>query len=155
MRRPLLVVLILVAQSVLAQEPPPAQNPPEPARPAPAQTQAAPKPGHPLDPADVDVLSGKNKALSSGAYGYAASPSLYWSYPLGRGAYSSTRPFGNRSFSSLPGLPLLRRGFGARSFFLFDTRRLFSPSLFFFNGGRSGPSFFFSAPVRSRFSFHR
>lgn len=156
MRKLLLVVLLLAGQSLLAQEPPPAQKPPEQTAPAPAQPQAAPKLGHPLDPADVDVLTGKNKAPASGAYGYSATPYLYLNYPLGQAAYGSSRPFGNRSFASLPAMPFFRSGFRARSLFFFDTRNLFSPRLFFSGFGRTGTStFFFSTPARPAFHFRR
>lgn len=80
--------------------PKPEQKPPEDAQkspPAPAKTwkspyPPAPKPGHALDPADVDTLTGKNKTQPySGSYGVLVDP---------YGGYGS-----NRSIFTTPGEP--------------------------------------------------
>jgi hypothetical protein len=79
---------------------PPKQEPPAPAAQQPAEPElkytpssvapkpqkslvppSAPKPGHPLDPADVDVLTGKNKPSSQRGYGVLVDPYLGYGYP--------------------------------------------------------------------------
>ena len=90
MRRfsPLLVVLLALA--AFAQSAP--QNSSEPQQSGPQNNYGvppAPKPGHPLDPHDVAILTGKagNSAPQQGQY---ATPQLYYSYPTGGSMFSQS-----------------------------------------------------------------
>ncbi len=155
MRRALWIVMILTAQGVFAQETPPAQKRSEETR-APrgqSQAQAAPKPGHPLDPADVDVLTGKAKPSGAPGYRSEAAPYPYASYPVNVAGYVPGRALGSSSLASPPFTPLL---FGrGRSFFLIGNATGFGRSPFFFRRGRSGSSTFFFTPARPGFFFFR
>jgi hypothetical protein len=101
---------------------------------APAENSAAkpaPKKGHPLDPADVAVLTGKDRPSGTN-YRYGGSPYVYADFPSGgsvfTGGSTATRPLisplflhrGGRTdvllFTDLPVVP--RRSF----FFLSGTR---------------------------------
>jgi hypothetical protein len=152
MKRVLFFFLVLCAPGLLAQESPPAQNRPEQPAVAESRTQAAPAPqlGHPLDPADVDVLTGKTKAPTNAAprvdpYAYAA----YSGYPVNVASRSASR-LGRTSG------PLLLAGrAGNRSFFVIGNTGGLVPPLFFFTRGRGTGSTFFFAPVRTGFFFHR
>ena len=153
------VLLMLAAPAfVLAQEtqqsqPPKApekpaveeQKAPEPLKPAPtaaeklrAQFPPAPKPGHPLDPADVDVLTGKTKSSNPyGIYGarYAVDPYSGFGYQMGATRF-------NPSIFSTPGGSMLS-GFdffdtGGRRFSLFNNSRGGMPILFFNHGANRG-----------------
>jgi hypothetical protein len=94
----LLVVLIWVSLTALAQSPPQNSN-------APAQTPEqsrwkAPAPGHPLDPADVAILTGKaNGAARPAGYAYSAYPAYapgwqpnWFGTPLFTPVTNATRP---------------------------------------------------------------
>jgi hypothetical protein len=111
---------------------------------------AAPKLGHPLDPADVDTLTGKNKSsTTSGSY---AAPYVYASYRLGNELYGNSRGFGSSgAFTFGNGRFFGRRGFEGELFFFdglaFTGRREFS------FGGGFGTGIFKPAPARPRFSF--
>ena len=156
MRRALWIVMILTAHGVLAQETPPAQNRSEETRAArgQSQAQAAPKLGHPLDPADVDVLTGKTKPSEAPGYRYEVAPSPYASYPVNVAGYVRGRALGSNSLAP-PFTPLLfGRGRG-RSFFLIGNTTGFSRSLFFLSRGRTGSSTFFFTPARPGFFFFR
>ena len=153
MRRALWIVMILTAQGVFAQETPPAQNRSEETRAAQGQSQAqaAPKPGHPLDPADVDVLTGKTKPSGAPGYRYGVAPSPYASYPVNVAGYVPGRALGSNSLVSPPFTPLLFGRVRGRSFFLTGNTTGFSRSLFFFSRGRTGSSTFFFTPAHPGF----
>src|SRR5574337_1489133 len=123
MKKTLLIVLILSAQRLLAQGSPPAPNRPEEPQQAQAQptATAAPKPGHPLDPADVDVLTGKTKAprnaghvVEVSPYGYAG----YAGYPVNVAQYSPSQFARVTTATQPPFVPLLFGRAGNRSFLL-------------------------------------
>ncbi len=156
MRRALLIVVILTAQGLLAQETPPARNRPEetPAAPAQTQPQAAPTLGHPLDPADVDVLTGKTKNSGAPGYRYQA-PYPYASYPLSAPGYVPSRALGANPLASPLFPPRLFGRFGGRNFFFIGNTRGFGSPLFFFSRGRTDSSTFFFAPARPSFFFFR
>jgi hypothetical protein len=161
------IFLLLVAPAVvLAQEPQQSpQKPPEkstaetqnaeqkPARPLTtaekirAQQPPAPKPGHPLDPADVDVLTGKTKPSNPyGAYG-----NRFYVDPYSGQAYSF---YGARTGDSVLSSPtgLFSGTFGdpgTRPFSVRNSFRTGTPILFFHRGATrrfvflgSGFSFF-------------
>jgi hypothetical protein len=157
MRKLLLIVLILSARSALAQEAASTtQNPPEENRAT--QTQAkpaeAPKPGHPLDPADVDVLTGKNKAGVQSLYGYGAQVTPYLSYSLGDYGSAGSRMY-DGGLNRLPILPLLGRHSRALDFFLFDSSSFVGPRRFFFNHRAAANSFFFFSGFGGRGGFRQ
>jgi hypothetical protein len=130
MKAALLAALLLVALAALSQQ----NSQPYPQQPrqagdnqnnsndaaAPVAT-AAPQPGHPLDPADVDVLTSKNKPQPyhaapyysiGGGYGYgmgygAMNRGLLWNQ-RGFGAFT---PFGPATFGAGSGLVFFGRGF--------------------------------------------
>lgn len=153
MKRALFVVLVFCAPGLLAQETGRAQNRPEqPAAVEPRpQAAPAPQPGHPLDPADVDILTGKNKVPSTPAYrvdpyAYAA----YNGYPVNVATWSASR------FTRTTTSPFFLAGrAGNRSFFVIGNTGGFVPPLFFFARGRGTGSAFFFAPVRPGFFFLR
>jgi len=120
MKAALLAAVLLIASAALAQQAP--YSPQEQPATSPADTaSAAPQLGHPLDPADVDILTGKNKPENRRGYAqpyYSVSP-----YGYGGSGYRGM----NRSFG------LLNRRtpfgfFGAGSGLVFFGRGLFSPS---------------------------
>lgn len=86
MKRALIVAALLASPLIMAQqEDAPAPEPTQTVNSE--QPGSAPKLGHPLDPADVDVLTGKNKASSASAYGQYAYPgTLGYGYGYGYGA---------------------------------------------------------------------
>ena len=147
--------LVLAQESQQTQPPRPPEKPAAeaqkaPEQPAPAQTPAArlraqfppaPKPGHPLDPADVDVLTGKSKPANPyGIYGarVAVDPYSGFGYPL-----SGSR-FGPSIFTTPGGSALPPFAFGevsGRRFSLLNGSRAGMPILFFNHG--SGRSFIF------------
>ncbi len=106
---------------------------------------AAPTPGHPLDPADVAVLTGKSRAGSAPAY---TSPQVYFDPTPFAGTYSGDAAgFGGRSFGAFGGSRRSGFVFGAGSFspFFFPVRRnafLIRSGPFFFGSG--GGFVFFS-----------
>jgi hypothetical protein len=81
MMKALVVALGLVfVPGLIAQEQEPATPAEEPRQTTgSANASPAPKPGHPLDPADVDVLTGKDRARKNpyGVYGYGGPGSMY------------------------------------------------------------------------------
>ncbi len=145
MRKVVLIVVILTGQSLLAQETPPAQNGSEGTRTAQgkSQAQAAPKLGHPLDPADVDGLTGKTRTNGAPGYRYGAAPYPNAGYPVNVAGYLPSRSLGNNSLASPPLAPLLFGRANGRSFFFIGNTAGFSPPLFFFTRGRARSSFFF------------
>jgi len=155
MRKLILIVLILTAQNLLAQQEPPPNNQEEP-RPAqqaqqPPQAQEAPKLGHPLDPADVDILTGKTKASGASGYGtYAAAPYAPVSYPVNVAEYSASRSLG---WNSLASPPFAFGRFNGSNFVIGGTAGFGPP--FLFGRGRFGVNNFFFAPARPGFFFFR
>ncbi len=152
MKKALLVALVICAPGLLAQETGPAQNRPEQPAAVEPRPQAAPAPqlGHPLDPADVDILTGKNKVPSIPAYrvdpyAYAA----YSGYPVNVAPWSASR------FTRTTSPFFLAGRAGNRSFFVIGNTGGFVPPLFFFARGRGTGSPFFFAPVRPGFFFLR
>lgn len=163
MKKALLMALILAATALLAvngllaRQEPAAQNQSEEPRPAQpqAQPQAAPKLGHPLDPADVDVLTGKTKAGRAPGYGNAAAPYPYMSYPVNVADYAPSRSLGWNSPASPPFVPLAFGRFNRQNFFVIGNTTSIGPPLFFFGRGRTGLNTFFFAPARPGFGFFR
>ena len=158
MRRALWVVVILMVQGVFGQETPPAQNRSEetPAAREQSQAQAAPKLGHPLDPADVDVLTGKTKPSRAPGYRSEAAPYPYSSYPINAAGYLPARFLQSNSLTPPPFSALLFRRARGRSFFPIGNTTRFGSPLFFFSRGHTGSStFVFFAPARPSFFFFR
>ena len=166
MTKTLLAVLVLaMAAPVLAQtqEKPqaPARTEEQSAALAPAQAKPAPKLGHPLDPADVDVLTGKasrnagaNRPVEVLPYGYGG----YAGY--GRfGAYSiGTSRFGGSQFAPVGGsaqplfAPIAFGRAGNRSFFVVGNTSSFGAPFFFFSRGHRTRSLGLFPPAGPRFS---
>lgn len=147
-RKTLLIILIWMVQGVLAQERPPTPKQPEEtgAMQGQSQAQPAPKLGHPLDPADVDVLTGKTK--TSGARGDRpeAAPYPSMSYPVNAAGYLPSRSLRSSSLFSLPFAPrVFGRAHGRSSLLLGDTTG-FAPPLFLFTRGHIGSGNFASFP---------
>ncbi len=153
MKKALFAFLVLCAPALLAQETQPVQNRPEQPAAAEPRPQVAPAPqlGHPLDPADVDVLTGKNKAHIAPAYrvdpyAYGA----YSGYPVNVAPWSASR------LTRTTAGPLFLAGrAGNRSFFVIGNAGGFVPPLFFFTRGLGTGGGFFFAPVRPGFFFFR
>jgi hypothetical protein len=159
-----ILVMLAAPAFVLAQETQPSQPPkppekpaaeaqkaPEPPAPAPspaaklrAQFPPAPKPGHPLDPADVDVLTGKNKSSNPyGPYGSRVMVDPYsgFGYPMG-GTRFDQSVFSTPGGSMLSGQPPFVFGdVSGRRFSLWNGSRAGMPILFFNHG--TGRSFIF------------
>jgi len=159
MTKTLLAVLLVVAPGLLAQETPASQARPEEAAPARTQTQAMPAPqlGHPLDPADVDVLTGKTKAAAS--TGYPLDPLSYecgskGGYPANVAPWRTPRFAGFGPASTRFG-PLLFGRMRSGSFFFIGNSPFFSPPFFFFTGRSGTGNSFLFGPTRSGFFFRR
>jgi len=136
-----LAVLILSVPLLRAQEQKPSPRTEEqPTAASQPQAKPAPKLGHPLDPADVDVLTGKNKQNAGPArpvevlpYGYAG----YGVY-LGYGRFGSTWGTSRLGGSAQPLFaPIAFGRIGNRSFFVVGNASSFGSSAFFFAGGRA------------------
>ena len=148
MRKAFLVVLVFACQGVLAQERPPAQAQPQaPDRTVQGQAAPAPKLGHPLDPRDVEILTGRPQAVAPS--GYRVEIPAYWpfSYPINTSRFSQPLFAPLSTATRPPFVPLLFGRVGGRSFILIgSTTSLRVP--FFFSLGRSrvvvGPGFVFS-----------
>src|SRR5574341_70764 len=111
------------------------------------QAKPAPKLGHPLDPADVDVLTGKNKPNAGASrpvevlrYGYTG----YGYGRYGRFGYSmGTSRFGGSQFAPVGGsaqplfAPIAFGRVGNRSFFVVGKTGSFGAPFFFFGRGRA------------------
>ena len=132
-----LCVILFCAPALLAQENPPASEQPAQTQEQ-TQTRATPAPqlGHPLDPADVDVLTGKTKAQTN--TGYRVDP---LSYAYGYG-YAGMQGYRGRGWGRTP---FLFGRTGGGSFFFFGNPGFFAPNLFF-RPGRGG--FFFRRRFR-------
>ena len=143
----------------MAQQKPPVESRPE--QPAGAQeyTRATPAPqlGHPLDPADVDVLTGRAKAPTS--TGYRLDP-LSYAYGSYAGYPTNVAPLRAPRFAGFgpartPFVPLLFGRTRSGSFFFLGNSPFFAPPFFFFrNRSGTGNSFLFG-PARSGFFFRR
>jgi hypothetical protein len=109
-----------------------------------AQQPPAPKPGHALDPADVDVLTGKNKSSNPyGVYGnrIVVDPYSGFGYPMGGSRFDQSI-FSTPGGSMLSGQPPFVFGdVGGRRFSLMNGSRAGMPILFFNHG--AGRSFVF------------
>jgi len=129
-----LCLVLFFAPALMAQEKP-QEKPPAPEQPGQTQEQSqtratpAPQLGHPLDPADVDVLTGKTKAPANA--GYRVDP---LSYAYG---YAGTQPYAGFGRGRAP---FLFGRTGGGSFFFFGNSVFFPPPVFF-GAGRFG--FFF------------
>ena len=123
MRKAWLTLLILALPATLAAQ----------------QASPAPKPGHPLDPADVATLSAKPQTTP-----YSTSASPYWGYPYGTyGTWYGDSAFAPVSTETSPPItPLVFGRVGDRPVVLFTTRNAGVPPLVFGRGG----SFFFGSP---------
>ena len=130
MKAALLAAVLLMASAALAQQPPSSdcrdaacrasETGQAPSLP-PDATSPAPQLGHPLDPADVDVLTGKNKPESRRGYAqpyYSVDP---YGYSGNSGYRGMSRNFGQLNRRT----PL---GFvGAGSGLMFFGRSFFNP----------------------------
>ncbi len=139
MKQVALCLILLCAPALMAQEKQPVpEQPPQTHEQTQSRATPAPQLGHPLDPADVDVLTGKTKAPEN--TGYRVDPLSY--------AYGS--------YSGYPGIDTAGRaqrytGFSPRTSLLFARTRRGS---FFFLGNVpffAPPSFFFFGPGRGSF----
>ena len=156
-----ILVMLAAPAFVLAQETQPSQpaKPPEkpaaeaqkapekpltPAEKIRAQQPPAPKPGHALDPADVDVLTGKTKPANPyGPYGgrVVVDPYSGFGYPMGGSLYNQS-VFSTPGGSMLSGqTPFVFGDTGGRRFSLLNGSRAGMPILFFNHG--SNRSFIF------------
>ena len=152
-------LILFCAPALVAQEKPPVENRAE--QPAGAQeytrTTPAPRVGHLLDLADVDVLTGRTKAPSS--TGYRLDP-LSYAYGGYAGYSMNVGPVRGPRFAGIgpartPFVPSLFGRTRGGSFFFLGNSPFFAPRFFFF-GTRSGTgnsSLF--GPSRSGFFFRR
>ena len=170
MRRTTAVTIALLLNLALAASLTPAQEKQQPGPRTEEQTSTttspqakpAPKLGHPLDPADVDVLTGKNTQNAGAArpvevlpYGFAG----YGGYAgYGRFGYSmGTSRFGGSQFAPVGGsaqplfAPIAFGRVGNRSFFVVGNTGSFGAPFFFFSRGRGRHIGLFPA-TGSRFS---
>jgi hypothetical protein len=130
-------LVLLCAPALMARAQQPAENRPQ--QPAATQeyTRATPAPqlGHPLDPADVDVLTGKTKAPGNAGYRV---DSLSYAYGSDYGYAARGRGYAGFGRGRSP---LLIGRMPRGSFFFFGNPRFFAPRPFFFGLGRG--AFFF------------
>ena len=115
------------------EQPAPPQTPAAKLR---AQLPPAPKPGHALDPADVDVLTGKSKPASPyGPYGgrIVVDPYSGIGYPMGS-TLSGPSVFSTPGGSTLSGVPFAFDGVNGRGFSLLHGSRAGMPILFLNRG---------------------
>ncbi len=142
MKKTLLIVLALSVPALRAQQPA-AGSRTEEQKPAPASQESKPAPqlGHPLDPADVDVLTGKAKNLN--ARGQRGEVLPYGvGYPINVAQYDA-RQLGQAGATIGAGLPtevLLGRS-GNRSFLGIGNTPAFLPPPVFFTGRFTGRRF--------------
>lgn len=149
-RAAFLAVLFFAAQVVWAQQEeskPAAPNPPESSQTNPAsqnnanQAQtptAAPRLGHPLDPADVDTLTGK---ADRSARGYSPG---YVPYMYGHGSAGYGGRYGSGSTqTSPPFVPLAFGNVNGRSFIVIGSTFRGTPPLFIAPRGFGGFGSFF------------
>jgi len=132
MKRIALLALVLLAACCFAQQP----TAPATDSAAPSSQYAAPVPGHPLDPADVAVLTGKSSATYAAPANYAA-PAVYLNGADRYYCEWSSGPF-MRSRSGF----FVSSGFGHGSVFSLSRR----PPFFF--GGHKPFLFGFGRPFR-------
>jgi hypothetical protein len=154
---------VLLAQQAQPAQQKPAEKPVVETQKAPEEQPAAkprspyppaPKPGHPLDPADVAVLTGKNKPAQSnpyGAYSYPVFVDPYgtYGYPAG-GSHFGTQIFSTPGGMAVPEFPPFAMGqFRGRRFFVGSGNFGGLPLLFFTHG--SNRVFVFLGPGMSFF----
>ena len=163
MTKTLLAILVLaMAAPVLAQtqEKPqaPARTEEQSAATNSAQAKPAPKLGHPLDPADVDVLTGKANRTTGANRPVEVLPYGYAGYG-GFGRYSmGTSRFGGSQFASVGGsakplfAPIAFGRVGNRSFFVVGNTSSFGAPFFFFSQGHRTRSVGLFPSAGSRFS---
>jgi hypothetical protein len=109
MKRALIVVALFAVPLLIAQQQDSSASA-EPTQATATQPAAAPKLGHPLDPADVDVLTGKDKARSAVSYGYAYPGALGYGYGYGSPSIAadvSTRTSSPLSLGFVHGRPVI------------------------------------------------
>ena len=163
MTKTLLAILVLaMAAPVLAQtqEKPqaPARTEEQSAAPVPAQAKPAPKLGHSLDPADVDVLTGKanrttgaNRPAEVLPYGYGGYGG-YGIYPVGTSRFSGSQ-FAQVGGSAQPLFaPIAFGRVGNRSFFVVGNTSSFGAPFFFFSRGHRTRGLGLFPPAGPRFS---
>lgn len=129
MRKAFLVVLALAVPGLLlAQEAPPAQ-------PAPA-----PKLGHPLDPADVAILTGKTRAAAPAAYSLYVMPYGYYTYPVNAPLFGQPLFAPVSTATQPPFVPLAFGRVSGRPFVVIRNTSTapISPPFFFALGGSRG-----------------
>jgi hypothetical protein len=133
-----LAVVLFCAPALVAQEKPPAENRPE----QPTETQGysratpAPQLGHPLDPADVAVLTGKTKEPANAGYRVDPLSYAYGSYSGYLGIEGTGRGQRYTGFSPRTSLLFARTRRG--SFFFLGNSPFSAPPPFFFGRGRGG-----------------
>lgn len=125
MRKAFLVVLALAVPGfLLAQE----------ARPVPA-----PKLGHPLDPADVAILTGKTRAAAPAAYSLYAMPYGYYTYPINAPLFGQPLFAPVSTATQPPFVPLAFGRVSGRPFVVIgNTNAPVVPRFFFALGGSRG-----------------
>ena len=134
MRYLALCLALFCAPLLLAQEKQPTpEQPTQTQEQAQARATPAPQLGHPLDPADVDVLTGKTKPSDN--TGYRVDP---LSYAYGYG-YAGTQGYAGRGWGRTP---FLFGRTGGGSFFFLGNPGFFAQRFFF-------------GPGRCHFFFHR
>lgn len=135
MKRTLLIVLILSVPALPAQQPM-AGNGTEEQKPRQLSQEQKPAPqlGHPLDPADVDVLTGKAKNTNARGQRAEVLPNSV-GYPINVAQFDARQlgQVGTRIGSALPTQLLLGR---SRNRSLLRNTPLFLPPPFFFTGRR-------------------
>ncbi len=145
MRKALLLVLVLAVPGLLlAQE---AQVLP--------QAKPAPKLGHPLDPADVAILTGKAKASAESHSRLYAMPYLYFSYPMNASLFSQPLFAPVTTATQPPFVPLLFGRVGERPFIVIGRGAPVRPDLLFPLGGWRRSSPLVLAPVSPGFRLWR
>jgi hypothetical protein len=83
------LLVVLVAVSAFAQD---TQSAPASQQPGPSNNYgvpSAPKPGHPLDPNDVAILTGKSSNSAPAQQPYMT-PQIYYSYPTGGSMFTQS-----------------------------------------------------------------
>lgn len=160
MKHAALCSILFCAPALVAQEKPPFEHGPEQPTGAQEYTRATPAPqlGHPLNPADVDVLTGRMKTPASTSYRLDPLSYVYGSYA---GYPGNVAPWRASRFAGFgparrPFVPLLLGRTRGGSFFSLGNSPVFavpfSPRVRSRSG--AGDSFPF-APARSGFFFRR
>jgi len=148
MRKALLLVVVLAVPGLLlAQETQPAQTLP--------QAKPAPRLGHPLDPADVAILTGKAKASAGTRHGLYAMPYLYFNYPINQPLFSQPLFAPVSTATQPPFAPLLFGRIGERPFVVIGRSAPVRPDLLFSLGGWRRSPTLVRAPVSPGFRLWR